>query len=175
MKTTVAALAFLLALPVQAAEPMDWGSVVDALATERTRASTCLSLFKQLTADDLQARLRGELAYGEAKASMDGAIARLSVGAIQGTDDVEGAALLQNRLETAIAGRQTFCADVDAMLEEDQGTRSLLADMIGPAVEGLIGGAVDLYLGLREEEMLIRQTIQSQIEAQRWPDFNPPS
>jgi hypothetical protein len=59
------------------AEGIGWQEAVARLAHERTRAETCVRLFK--TYGDAGALSRGDLAYGEAKAEVDAVIAGLVI------------------------------------------------------------------------------------------------
>src|SRR4051795_9120910 len=70
-------LGLLLAVPAVAeAPPIGWQEAVARLAGERTRAEACAGLL--LRYGDEAAKAQGGIAYGEAKAEVDGVIAGLT-------------------------------------------------------------------------------------------------
>jgi hypothetical protein len=150
--------------------PMAWPEAVAELAGERTRAESCVRVLKRQAGDDPAALSRGELAYGEAKASMDEVIAALVVAVATG-EEPTAVADLDARLEQALAGRQAFCAEVEAMVPEDSGTKGFLADLVTGAVGPVIEAVTAIYLHYRDEDMLTRKTIETQLEGTKWPAF----
>src|SRR4051794_30168182 len=79
-------LGLLLAAPVATAEApaIGWQEAVARLAAERTRAETCAAVLKKY--GDEAAKTKGALAYGEAKAEVDGVIGGLTVALARGTE-----------------------------------------------------------------------------------------
>jgi hypothetical protein len=160
----------LLVPAVVWAQPMRWPEAVAALAAERTRAETCGRLLKRHAGDNMAALSRGELSYAAAKADMDAVIVGFTVGLAQrGTPpdlpDVEA------RRTRGIQAREPFCRQVTALIPEDPGTRDLLVPLLGAVLPPLLEAARTLYTGQTAQDRLLRQTIQTQLEATTWVDF----
>jgi hypothetical protein len=163
-------VALLLVPAVGPAQAMRWQEAVAALAAERTRAETCVRLLKRHAGDDKAALSRGELAYAAAKAEVDAVIAGLTVVlAEQGTPpdlpDVE------TRLTRGVQAREAFCRQVTALVPEDPGTRDFLVPLLGAMLPPLLEAARTLYTGQTAQDRLLRQTIQTQLEATTWIPF----
>ena len=164
-------LAGALMIPTSlSAQDITWQDAVARLAAERTSAEACVSAFKRNIGQDTLALSRGELAYAEAKAEVDAVIAGLVVVLAQsGTPpDLTD---LEARLTRGFEARQAFCAKVEAMLPEDEGTKNVLVQIVGAAIEPLIEAIVEIYKFESEQDQLLRKTIQTQLEATRWSDF----
>jgi hypothetical protein len=150
-----------------------WQEAAARLARERTLAETCAALLKKHS--DPAAIDRGALAYGEAKAEYDGIIAGLVValarkGAPTSLPD------LQDRLKHAVAKRDAFCRSVQSLAPAPvNGEKGVISEI----VEGAIGGAIDplvdaikaIWMHSRDENALLRKTIETQLEATAWPNF----
>jgi hypothetical protein len=164
-------LVVVLLLPaVVLAQPMRWPEAVAALAAERTRAETCVRLLKRHAGNDAAVLSRGELAYAAAKAEVDAVIAGLTVVLAQrGTPpdlpEVEA------RLTCGVQAREAFCRQVMALVPEDPGTRDLLVPLLGVVLPPLLEAARTLYTGQTAQDRLLRQTIQTQLEATQWLAF----
>jgi hypothetical protein len=164
-------LVALLLLPaVVRAQAMRWPEAVAVLAAERTRAETCWRLLKRHAGHDATALSRGELAYATAKADVDGVIAGLTVVLAQrGTPpdlpEVEA------RLTRGVQAREAFCTQVMALVPEDPGTRDFLVPLLGAVLPPLLEAARTLYTGQTAQDRLLRQTIQTQLEATTWAAF----
>jgi hypothetical protein len=163
-------IALLLMPAVVRAQTMRWPEAVAALAAERTRAETCGRLLKRHAGDDKAALSRGELAYAAAKAEVDAVIAGLTVVlAQQGTPpdlpEVEA------RLTRGVQAREAFCRQVMALVPDDPGTRDLLVPLLGAVLPPLVEAARTLYTGQTAQDRLLRQTIQTQLEATTWTPF----
>jgi hypothetical protein len=165
-----AVLMALLVPAVVRAQPMRWPEAVAALAAERTRAETCVRLLKRHAGADPAVLSRGELAYAAAKADVDAVIAGLTVVlAQQGTPPQ--LADLETRLTRGVEAREVFCQQVTALVPEDPGTRNLLVQLVGAVLPSLLEAARTLYTGRTEQDRLVRQTIQTQLEATQWSAF----
>lgn len=170
----MAALA-LGAVAAQAQEPepdaVTWQSAVAELAAERTRAETCVSLLKRHAAEDPDAISRGQWAYADAKADMDGVIGALVVALARDEEPVSFDEL-EPQLERAVSLREEFCTDALALVPEtDEGTKFAITDILGKAIGSMVTAAKDIYIYHQEEDVLVRQTIQTQVEATQWRDF----
>jgi len=149
---------------------MTWQDAVAALAAERTRAETCVRLLKRHAGGDAAALSRGELAYAAAKADVDAVIAGLTVVLAQrGTPP--DLADLESRLSRGVQAREAFCRQVTALVPPDPGTRTLLVQLVGAFLPPLLEAARTLYTGKTEQDRLLRQTIQTQLEATQWAPF----
>jgi hypothetical protein len=164
-------LVVLLLVPaVLGAQAMRWPEAVAALAAERTRAETCVRLLKRHAGGDAAALSRGELAYTAAKAEVDAVIAGLTVVLMQrGTPP--DLADLETRLTRGVQAREAFCTQVTALVPPDPGTRNLLVQLVGTFLPPLLEAARTLYTGKTEQDRLLRQTIQTQLEATQWARF----
>jgi hypothetical protein len=163
-------VALLLVPAVVRAQTMRWPEAVAALAAERTRAETCVRLLKRHAGGDTAALSRGELAYATARADVDAVIAGLIVVlAERGTPpDLPG---LETRLTRGVQTREAFCRQVMPLVPDDPGTRDLLGELVGAFVKPLVDAVVTVYTLKTEQDRLLRQTIQTQLEATTWAPF----
>ena len=148
----------------------DWDKAVTTLAAEKTRAETCVSIFKR-HATDPAALSKGELAYSDAKVEVDAVIASLALSLAKG-EEIEDFSAVLARLETGVQAREAFCTEAVALVEAETGTKAGLGDVLGDALAALIEAAKDIYIYHEEEDVLERKTIQTQIEAKTWDDFS---
>jgi hypothetical protein len=165
-----AAAAVALALPT-AAEPPGWPEAVARLAGERTRAEACARLVKRHGAPADIAR--AELTYGDGKADIDGVVSGLVV-ALSLPELTPALADLETRLARAVERRATLCATAAALLPASPATRGLgetLAGLASALVDPLRDAVSALWNARREDDALVRQTIRTQLEATRWPEF----
>lgn len=149
----------------------DWDEAVTTLAAEKTRAETCVSIFKRHAAADPAALSKGELAYTDAKAEVDAVIASLALSLAKG-EEIEDFDAVLMRLAVGASARKGFCKTAMALVEEQTGTRAGLGDALGDVLASLIEAAKDIYIYHEEEDVLERKTIQTQIEAKTWDDFS---
>jgi hypothetical protein len=164
-------LVVLLLMPaVVQAQPMRWQDAVAALAAERTRAETCGQLLKRYAGKDTDALTRGALAYDKARADVDGVIAGLIVVLAQ-RGMPRDLADLEAQLTRGVQAREVFCTQAIALVPPDPGTRTLLGDLVGAFVKPLVDAVVTVYKLKVEEDRLLRQTIQTQLEATTWAPF----
>ena len=166
----VAATAFGGVRAQEAASSITWQEAVAELAKERHLAETCVRLIKRHAVGDQSALSRGELDYAEAKADMDGVISGLVVVLAQ-EDDPEALKDLGARLTRGVLARQAFCEKAVSFVPDDPGTRAGLADVLGAAIGSLIDAVKEIYLYHQDEDALRRATIQTQLEATKWPGF----
>jgi hypothetical protein len=161
----------LLLMPaVVQAQTMRWPDAVAALAAERTRAETCVRVLKRHAGGDTAALSRGELDYATAKADVDAVIAGLTVvlaerGNPPDLPDVEA------RLARGVQAREAFCQQVIALVPSDPGTRDILVPLLGAVLPPLLEAARTLYTSQTAQDRLLRQTIQTQLEATTWTPF----
>lgn len=156
------------AAPLRAQE-INWQEAVSRLARERTLAETCAALLKKYGDRATQAQL--SVTYGEAKAEYDGVIAGLVV-ALARKGQPESLPDLQARLQRGFDKREAFCRSVDPLVPKSHGQKSLIADIVEGAVKPLIDAVVAIWSRTRDDDALMRKTIQTQLEATSWPAFD---
>ena len=165
----------LLALagsPIGRASDIGWPEAVARLAGERTKAETCVGLLKKH--GDPTQKSRGELAYATAKADSDAVIAGLVIVLAQkGTP--ESLPSLEAKLQRSASGLWELCKTAGDLTPGTEGQKNVLVDIakatIEPVVKSLIAGVAELYNNYGRAEELTRATIQTQLEAARWPTF----
>jgi hypothetical protein len=148
---------------------LSWQEAVARLARERTAAETCAAVLKQY--GDAAAIARGTLAYGEAKAEYDGIIAGLIVALAR---KAAPASLpdLKAQLRSAFKKRAAFCQSV-RLLAPAQGTgkKGIIEDVVKGAVGPLLTALEAIWRRVRDDDALMRKTIETQLEAAVWPAF----
>jgi hypothetical protein len=114
------------------------------------------------------------LAYGEAKANFDGVIAELITALTEGGNP-KSLPSLETDLERGATSLGKFCQTVSDLLPSTSGQRGVLADIVKAAVEPLIKalseGVATIYNNSGKEAALTRETIKTQLEAAKWPNF----
>jgi hypothetical protein len=150
--------------------PIGWQEAVARLARERTLAETSARLLKQHGSPAAVAS--GALVYGEAKAEYDGIIAGLTVALArkQAPTSLPG---LEAALRRGFAQRTAFCQSVAGLLPAvPAGQRGILGDIVGGAVGPLLDAIKAIWLRVRDDDALMRKTIETQLEATAWPEFS---
>jgi hypothetical protein len=152
-------------------KPMTWQAAVEELLRERTRAESCVGVLMRY--GEPAAVAQGALAYGEAKAEYDGVISGLVMalaqkGQPQSLDD------LQARLRRGFDKRAAFCRSVLQLVPSDLGQKGVLGDgdPLGAVAEPLSYAVVAIWSRVRDDKVLVRKTIQNQLEATAWPTFD---
>jgi hypothetical protein len=154
---------------------MSWPDAVGQIAGERAKAETCVALMKKY--GDGAERARGEIGYANAKADLDAVIAGLIV-ALNARETPASLSSLQARLSSGAAGLVEFCGAVIKLLpkegqtEKGVGIDILKAIPLEQLVKTLSEGVAALYTNHRDDDALTRKTIQTQLEAARWPTFS---
>jgi hypothetical protein len=152
------------------AQEVNWQEAVARLARERTLAETCVALLKKY--GDAAARDRGSLAYGQAKAEYDGVIGGLTV-ALASKGQPGSLPDLQAQLQRGFEEREAFCRSVQPLLPPPpSGQKGPIADIVGGAVKPVIDALVAIWSRTRDDDALMRKTIQTQLEATSWPAFD---
>jgi len=148
-----------------------WADAVAQLAAARTKAETCVALLKKF--GDSGNLARGQLIYSDAKADADAVIAGLIV-ALSEKGQLEKLSSLQERVERAATGLAKLRNLAESQLPKFEGMKEF-SDILKGAIEQLqkpLSDAVAaLYNNHRTDNELTRKTIQTQLEAARWPDF----
>jgi hypothetical protein len=154
------------------AAEIGWPEAIARLAGERTKAETCVGLLKRYGTDAQITRSR--LIYAEAKANSDAVIAGL-VTALAQRSNPESLQSLDAKLARGTAGLVDFCNTVADLLPSTAGQKSVLVDILKATIEPVLKSVSEavtaLYNNHRKDDALTRQTIQTQLEAAKWPDF----
>jgi hypothetical protein len=142
--------------------------------TTGPKAETSVSLLKKF--GDSGHVARGQLIYSDAKAEADAVIAGLIV-AVSAKDQPERLSSLQERVERAVTGLAELRNLAESQLPKLEGTRDFdLGGILKGAIEQLQKPLLDavaaLYNNHRADNELTRKTIQTQLEAARWLDFD---
>ena len=152
---------------------ISWPEAVAQLASERAKAETCAALMKKY-GDDAQIA-RGQLTYTNAKADSDAVIAGLITVLSAGQAPVS-LSNLQTKLNSGVSGLIEFCGIVSNLLPNTAGQKNVVLDIAKVAIEPLLkmlsDGVSALYNNHRTDDALTRRTIQTQLEAARWPAFS---
>jgi hypothetical protein len=149
-----------------------WPEAVSRLAEERSRAELCIVSLKRY--GNQQQIDQGRLAYGTAKANFDGVIAGLII-ALGESGNPESLPGLDAKLAQGATGLGQFCKSVSDLVPNSSGQKGVLDEMVKAAVEPVVkalsAGVATLYNNHRKDDALTKQTIQTQLEAAKWPDF----
>jgi hypothetical protein len=152
---------------------ISWPEAVAQLAGERAKAETCVALMKKY-GDDAQIA-RAQLTYTNAKADSDAVIAGL-ITALSAGQAPASLASLQAKLSSGISGLLEFCGTVSNLLPDTAGQKNVVVDIAKVAIEPLLkmlsDGVSALYNNHRTDDALTRRTIQTQLEAAKWPAFS---
>jgi hypothetical protein len=153
---------------------MSWPEAVGQIAGQRTRAETYVGLLKKY-GDDAQIA-RGQLTYANFKADFDAVIAGL-IAALSAGQPPESLSSLQAKLTSGISGLLEFGEMIRNFLPKTGGQKGILDDIakmipIEPLLNKLSDGLSALYSNHRNDDALTRKTIQTQLEAARWPAFS---
>ena len=152
---------------------ISWPDAVGQIAGERAKAETCVALMKRY-GDDAQ-KARGEITYTSAKADADAVIAGLTTALSAGQAPVTLSSL-QTKLSSGVSGLVEFCGMVSNLLPNTAGQKNVVTGIAKVAVEPLLkmlsDGVSALYNNHRTDDALTRRTIQTQLEAARWPAFS---
>jgi hypothetical protein len=157
---------------ISQAAGIGWPEAVSRLAEERSKAEICVALLKGH--GDKEQISHGRLAYGTAKADFDAVIAGLVTALAEGGNP-ESLPSLNGKLERGASGLGEFCRAVADLVPSTPGRKDILVEMVKAAIEPIVKalseGVGALYTDHRKDDALTRQTIQTQLEAAKWPDF----
>ena len=148
-------------------QDIGWQEAVARLAQERTVAQTCVALLKKY--GDAAAIDRGRLAYDDAKAEYDAIVAGLDVALAQ-NDQPASLPEMEARLRHGFEKRKAFCASVERLVPPPPpGEKSPLTDsgVVGPVVDAVKA----IWLRTRDDNALMRKTVETQLEDTKWPSF----
>ena len=146
-----------------------WQEAVARLGRERTQVEAYARMLRKY--GDAAAVDRGSITYSDAKAEYDGVIAGLIV-ALARKKEPDSLPDLQDRLQRGYEKRDAFCRSVEALLPPTAGQKGVILDIVKGAVSPLIDAVKDIYLRSKDDDVLVRKTIQTQLEAASWPTFS---
>jgi hypothetical protein len=170
----VALLGFLVSPGLALAQPAEiaWPEAVAQLAGERAKAETCVALLKKY--GDAAQLVRGQLVYADAKSDSDAVIAGL-ITALSAGQAPASLSSLQTKLSGSLSGLVEFCGTVAKLVPNTAGQKNIVTDIgkiaLEPLLKMLSDGVSALYNNHRSDDALTRKTIQTQLEASRWPAF----
>lgn len=156
-----------------ASPSMTWPEATAQIVKLRTTSETCVSIVKQYGNAAQKAQIR--LAYGDAKANVDAIIAGLTVALYE---DGKSGSLpsLQEDLQTASNDVQSFCGVAGKVLPTSSKHKGVVDEIAKASIEPLIKAVSDgiaaLYNNHRNDKELVKKTIQAQLEAAKWQDFD---
>jgi hypothetical protein len=153
---------------------MSWPEAVGQIAGQRTKAETCVALMKRYGNDAQIAR--GQLTYADAKADFDAVIAGL-IAALSAGQTPASLPSLQAKLTSGVSALLEFSNMVGNLLPDTPGQKGVMDELakiipIEPLLKMLSEGVSALYSNHRNDDTLTRRTIQTQLEAARWPTFS---
>ena len=167
LRGVIAVVAFSM-VSAAFAEEIGWQEAVARLAYERTKAETCVKELKKY--GDTAAKTRGEDAYNDAKGEYDAIISGLTV-ALARKGPPASLPDLGARMQRGFDAREAFCKSVQPLLPSSAGQRSPLTDVIGGIAGPVIDAIKAIYLRGKDDDALMRKTIETQLEATSWPAF----
>jgi len=151
------------------AQDIGWQEAVARLAQERTVAETCVALLKKYGKGG--AIDRGRLAYADAKAEYDAIVAGLDVALAQ-NDQPASLPEMEARLRRGFDKRKAFCASVERLVPPSPpGVKGPLTDIVSGVVGPVVDAVKAIWLRTRDDNALMRKTIQTQLEDTKWPSF----
>jgi hypothetical protein len=148
-----------------------WQEAVARLAYERTKAETCVKELKKYRDKDKAAVSRGEDAYNDAKAEYDAIVRGLTV-ALARKGEPASLPDLEARLQRGFDAREAFCKSVQPISPSTSGQRSPITDVVGGVAGPVIDAIKAIYLRGKDDDALMRKTIETQLEATSWPTFD---
>jgi hypothetical protein len=119
---------------------------------------------------------RGQLSYADAKADFDAVIAGL-IAALSAGQAPASLPSLQAKLTSGVSALLEFSNMVSKLLPDTPGKKGIMDELakiipIEPLLKMLSEGVSALYSNHRNDDALTRRTIQTQLEAARWPTFS---
>jgi len=151
---------------------LSWPNAVAEVTSWRTIATACVASLKQYGNEaDLAS---GRIAYAKAKADSDAIIAGLITAISQGNAPAS-LSDLHARVERSASALGDFCKMTEKLVPSTSLHRSFLSEALNaiakPAIDKLSAAVTALYENYRTDTALMRETIRTQLEAARWPDF----
>jgi hypothetical protein len=67
--------------------------------------------------------------------------------------------------------REAFCRSIQPLVPSTAGQRSAITEVIGGLVGPLIDAVKAIWMRGKDDDALMRKTIETQLEATSWPQF----
>jgi hypothetical protein len=74
-------------------------------------------------------------------------------------------------MQRGFEAREAFCKSVQALVPSSAGQKSVIADIVTGAVGPVIDAIKAIWMRGKDDDALMRRTIQTQLEAALWPSF----
>ena len=74
-------------------------------------------------------------------------------------------------MQRGFEAREAFCKSVQALVPSSAGQKSVIADIVGGSVGPVIDAIKAIWMRGKDDDALMRRTIQTQLEAALWPSF----
>ena len=172
MRRIALLVAAALTVPAAAATSLGWPETIEQLAEARSKAETCVETLK--ASSDKAAIATGRITYGAAKAEADGVIAGLTIALVEGGKP-DALPTVLTSLKKAGAGLQEVCDAALKTASAAGGTKGVVEDIlkapVEPIVNAISAGVGALWTRHVETDKLEQETIKTQLEAAKWPDF----
>jgi hypothetical protein len=168
LRFLLAAVLAVCVMSAAVAEEIGWQEAVARLAYERTKVETCVKELKKY--GDKAAISRGEDAYNNAKAEYDAIIQGLTV-ALARKGEPASLPDLEARMQRGFDTRDAFCKSVQPLVPSSAGQRDVIADIVNGVVGPVIDAIKAIYLRGKDDDALMRKTIETQLGATSWPAF----
>jgi hypothetical protein len=153
--------------------PMGWPDATAHLIQLKTTSETCISIIKQF--GDTSSKAQARLAYGKAEGSANAIVSGLEV-ALFSSGKMTDLQALQADLNDVADEVSHSCQVATAAIPSSKGHKGLVDDIakaaIDPLVKAVSDGIAALYKNHRADSDLIKKTIQTQLEAAKWQDFD---
>ena len=169
----VASLVLFLPASFAITQPsaLTWPDAVAEVAKWRSIATACIASLKQYGAEtDIAA---GRTAYAKAKSDSDAVIAGLIVALSEGGAPTT-LSDLHARVERSASALADFCKIAERLEPSTSGQKGVL-DILNaitkPAIDKFSAAVAALYENYRTDTARRRETIRTELEAARWPDF----
>ena len=79
---------------------------------------------------------------------------------------------LQARLQQGFEKRTAFCQSVQPLLPDRTGEKGVIDQIVNGLAKPVIEAVVAIWQRVRDDDALMRRTIQTQLEATSWPAFD---
>ena len=170
------ATAFLLLTPVAASAvqtaSVGWPETIQLLTKERSQAEACIGLLK--ATGDKAAITAARITYVTAKPEADAVIAGLTIALVQGGKPESLPGVLAS-LDRSGIGLQQICDAAVRAASARGGTKDVRAEIAKDAIASVMNDLPSAVGGLWkhyfEKDPLELQTIRTQLEAAKWPEF----
>jgi hypothetical protein len=166
-------LALVVVAPaVSAIASIGWPEMTDSLTQLRSRAQSCVEVLK--SGSDKAAIMAVRITYGDAKAAAEGVITGLTTTLVEGGKPGT-LPNVQANVAKAGAGLKEVCDAAIKTASAGPGTKGVLDTILKaplePIISAISSGVAALWTRRVEKDKLELETIKTQLEAAKWPNF----